>query len=71
MGLLCNADFDYASYYTDAQYPVVKVLRDPVYLEVRIIGRTDPNLVLVLNDCWATNSADPMPLPQWPILFDR
>ncbi|XP_040207754.1 zona pellucida sperm-binding protein 4-like isoform X2 [Rana temporaria] len=63
-------DFDYASYYTDAQYPVVKVLRDPVYLEVRLIGRTDPNLVLVLNDCWATNSADPMPLPQWPILFD-
>ncbi|XP_040207750.1 zona pellucida sperm-binding protein 4-like isoform X1 [Rana temporaria] len=63
-------DFDYASYYTDVQYPVVKVLRDPVYLEVRLIGRTDPNLVLVLNDCWATNSADPMPLPQWPILFD-
>ncbi|XP_040207753.1 zona pellucida sperm-binding protein 4-like isoform X1 [Rana temporaria] len=63
-------DLNYASYYTDAQYPVVKVLRDPVYLEVRIIRRTDPNLVLVLNDCWATSSADPMPLPQWPILFD-
>ncbi|XP_040207769.1 zona pellucida sperm-binding protein 4-like [Rana temporaria] len=63
-------DFDYASYYTDAQYPVVKVLRDPVYLEVRIIGRTDPNLVLVLNECWATSSADPIPLPKWPILFD-
>ncbi|XP_077346388.1 zona pellucida sperm-binding protein 4-like [Lithobates pipiens] len=63
-------DLNYASYYTDAQYPVVKVLRDPVYLEVRIIGRTDPNLVLVLNDCWATSSANPTLLPQWPILFD-
>ncbi|KAM5164468.1 zona pellucida sperm-binding protein 4-like isoform 1-T1 [Mantella aurantiaca] len=63
-------DLNYASYYTDRDYPVVKVLRDPAYLEVRIIGRTDPNLVLVLNDCWATNSADPTLLPQWPILFD-
>ncbi|KAM5164462.1 zona pellucida sperm-binding protein 4-like isoform 1-T1 [Mantella aurantiaca] len=63
-------DLDYASYYADGDYPVVKVLRDPVYLEVRIIGRTDPNLVLVLNDCWATNSAEPTLLPQWPILFD-
>ncbi|KAM5164464.1 zona pellucida sperm-binding protein 4-like isoform 1-T1 [Mantella aurantiaca] len=63
-------DLVYASYYAEGDYPVVKVLRDPVYLEVRIIGRTDPNLVLVLNDCWATNSADPTLLPQWPILFD-
>ncbi|XP_040200990.1 zona pellucida sperm-binding protein 4-like [Rana temporaria] len=63
-------DLAYGSYYSEGDYPVVKVLREPVYLEVRIIRRTDPNLFLVLNDCWATNSADPTLLPQWPILFD-
>ncbi|XP_072256615.1 zona pellucida sperm-binding protein 4-like isoform X2 [Pyxicephalus adspersus] len=66
-----SRDLGYASYYTGDEYPVVKVLRDPVYLEVRIIRRTDPNLVLVLNDCWATNSEDPQLFPQWPILLDR
>ncbi|XP_069618387.1 zona pellucida sperm-binding protein 4-like [Ranitomeya imitator] len=61
----------YSSYFLEEHYPVVKVLRDPVYLEVRLLHRTDPNLVLVLNDCWATNSADSTLLPQWPILLNR
>ncbi|XP_075716017.1 zona pellucida sperm-binding protein 4-like [Rhinoderma darwinii] len=64
-------DLAYSSYFSENDYPVVKVLRDPVYLEVRLLHRTDPKLVLVLNDCWATNSADPTLLPQWPILLDR
>ncbi|XP_073423440.1 zona pellucida sperm-binding protein 4-like [Dendrobates tinctorius] len=64
-------DVSYSSYFIDEHYPVVKVLRDPVYLEVRLLHRTDPNLVLVLNDCWATNSADSTILPQWPILLNR
>ncbi|XP_069508946.1 zona pellucida sperm-binding protein 4-like [Ambystoma mexicanum] len=61
----------YGSYYTASQYPVVKVLRDPVFVEVRILQRTDPNLMLVLNQCWATPSSDPMQQPQWPILVNR
>ncbi|KAM4675780.1 uncharacterized protein O3C94_008380 [Discoglossus pictus] len=61
-------DPQYGSYYADGDYPVVKVLRDPVFLEVRILRRTDPNLVLVLNECWATPSADPNQQPEWPIL---
>ncbi|XP_053318179.1 zona pellucida sperm-binding protein 4-like [Spea bombifrons] len=64
-------DPEYSSYYTGGDYPVQKVLRDPVYLEVRILQRTDPNLVLILNECWANPSADPTQLPQWPILVDR
>ncbi|XP_041740472.1 zona pellucida sperm-binding protein 1-like [Coregonus clupeaformis] len=36
------------SYYTAADYPVTKVLREPVYTEVHILGRTDPKLVLIL-----------------------
>ncbi|XP_068134472.1 zona pellucida sperm-binding protein 4-like isoform X2 [Hyperolius riggenbachi] len=64
-------DAGYTSYYSTGDYPVVKVLRDPIYLEVHILHRTDPNLVLVLNDCWATSSAEPTLIPQWPILMDR
>ncbi|XP_053575619.1 zona pellucida sperm-binding protein 4 [Bombina bombina] len=61
-------DPSYAAYYAEVDYPVVKVLREPVYLEVRILRRTDPNLVLVLNDCWATQSTDASQQPQWPII---
>uniref|UniRef100_A0A8C8S251 Zona pellucida sperm-binding protein 4 n=1 Tax=Pelusios castaneus TaxID=367368 RepID=A0A8C8S251_9SAUR len=60
----------YGSYYADRDYPVVKVLRDPIYVEVRLLQRTDPNLVLVLHQCWATPSSNPRQQPQWPILVD-
>uniref|UniRef100_A0A8C3IUR2 ZP domain-containing protein n=1 Tax=Chrysemys picta bellii TaxID=8478 RepID=A0A8C3IUR2_CHRPI len=58
------------SYLTERDYPVVKVLKDPIYMEVRILQRTDPNLVLSLHHCWATPSATPLEQPQWPILVD-
>ncbi|CAM5155677.1 unnamed protein product [Natator depressus] len=61
---------NYGSYYADQDYPVVKVLRDPIYVEVRILQRTDPDLVLVLHDCWATPSTNPQQQLQWPILVD-
>uniref|UniRef100_A0A8C5M502 Zona pellucida sperm-binding protein 4 n=1 Tax=Leptobrachium leishanense TaxID=445787 RepID=A0A8C5M502_9ANUR len=61
-------DLQYSSYYGDGDYPVVRVLREPVYLEVRILQRTDPGLVLILKDCWANPSPDETPQPQWPIL---
>uniref|UniRef100_A0A8C4VXV9 Zona pellucida sperm-binding protein 4 n=1 Tax=Gopherus evgoodei TaxID=1825980 RepID=A0A8C4VXV9_9SAUR len=55
---------NYGSYYTDRDYPVVKVLWDPIYVEVRILQRTDPDLVLVLHHCWATPSTNPQQQPQ-------
>ncbi|XP_050792601.1 zona pellucida sperm-binding protein 4-like isoform X2 [Gopherus flavomarginatus] len=60
----------YGSYYADRDYPVVKVLRDPIYVEIQILQRTDPNLVLVLHQCWTTPSTNPQQQPQWPILVD-
>uniref|UniRef100_A0A8C8S6U4 Zona pellucida sperm-binding protein 1 n=1 Tax=Pelusios castaneus TaxID=367368 RepID=A0A8C8S6U4_9SAUR len=57
-------------YLSEGDYPVVKVLRDPVYVEVRILQRTDPSLFLVLHQCWATPSTNPLEQPQWPILVD-
>ncbi|XP_072543074.1 zona pellucida sperm-binding protein 4-like [Salminus brasiliensis] len=60
----------YTSYYTEADYPVTKVLREPVYVEVRMLERTDPNLVLVLERCWATSTPDPVSVPQWDLLVN-
>lgn len=63
-------DVAYSSFYTEADYPVIKVLRDPVYVEVQLIEKTDPNLVLTLGRCWTTTSPNPHSLPQWDILTD-
>ncbi|KAJ1128336.1 hypothetical protein NDU88_006715 [Pleurodeles waltl] len=62
-------DQTYNSYYGIWEYPVLKILQEPVFVEVRILQRTDPSLVLVLNECWATQSSNPMQQPQWPILI--
>ncbi|XP_062245672.1 zona pellucida sperm-binding protein 4-like [Platichthys flesus] len=67
----CNeVEAAYTSFYTEADYPVTKVLRDPVFVEVQLIEKTDPNLVLTLGRCWVTNSPNPHQLPQWDILID-
>ncbi|MEE6520121.1 hypothetical protein FKM82_017919 [Ascaphus truei] len=60
----------YNQYYTDVDYPVVKLLRDPVFVEVRILQRVDPQLVLMLHQCWATPASDPFQQMQWPLLLD-
>ncbi|XP_036404331.1 zona pellucida sperm-binding protein 4-like [Megalops cyprinoides] len=60
----------YRSYYGEDDYPVTKVLREPVYVEVRVLERTDPDIVLTLGDCWATLAPSPDSLPQWTLLID-
>ncbi|XP_075140975.1 zona pellucida sperm-binding protein 2 [Leptodactylus fuscus] len=63
-------DVSYQAPYSVNQYPIVKTLRDPIFLEVQILNRNDPNLELVLDDCWATMSKDPNALPQWNVVVD-
>ncbi|NXL37310.1 ZP1 protein, partial [Glaucidium brasilianum] len=63
-------DENYSSYHPEGDYPLVRVLRDPIYVEVRLLQKTDPNLVLVLHHCWASPSTEAAAEPQWPILVD-
>ncbi|XP_034558231.1 zona pellucida sperm-binding protein 4-like [Notolabrus celidotus] len=60
----------YSSFYTQADYPVFKQLREPVYVEVSIVERSDPNIILNLEHCWATSTHDPHSQPQWDLLID-
>ncbi|XP_018615367.2 zona pellucida sperm-binding protein 4-like isoform X2 [Scleropages formosus] len=67
----CNEEVSaYTSYYQDSDYPVTKVLQQPVYVEVRILNRTDPNIILLLENCWATSTSDPLSLPQWSLIVN-
>ncbi|XP_059917470.1 zona pellucida sperm-binding protein 4-like isoform X1 [Gadus macrocephalus] len=67
----CRAvDVAYDSYYVDSDYPVTKVLRDPVYIEVRLLNMMDPRLILTLGRCWTTTQLNPHSLPQWDILIE-
>lgn len=60
----------YSSFYAASDYPITKVLREPVYVEVRILARSDPNIILNLEHCWATSNPNPDSLPQWDLLFN-
>lgn len=60
----------YTSYYSEEDYPVTKVLREPVFVEVRILERTDPNLILVLDHCWATSNPESLSMPQWDLVIN-
>ncbi|XP_072827148.1 zona pellucida sperm-binding protein 4 isoform X2 [Vicugna pacos] len=68
MELRIAKDSHYGSYYAAGDYPVVKLLRDPIHVEVSLRGRADPSLGLRLQHCWATPGASPLLQPQWPLL---
>ncbi|KAL0966439.1 hypothetical protein UPYG_G00295330 [Umbra pygmaea] len=63
-----NESRAFTSYYSQEDYPVTKVLRQPVYVEVRLLQRKDPTLVLMLDHCWATSAPSAVSMPQWELV---
>ncbi|GCB82904.1 hypothetical protein scyTo_0023959, partial [Scyliorhinus torazame] len=61
---------DYRSWYVDSDYPIQRILQEPVFVEVRVLDRTDPMIVLRLHDCWATPVRAPDHEVQWSLLVD-
>lgn len=47
----------------------MKYLREPLYFEVALES-SDPNLELVLENCWATLQQDGASTPSWDIIVD-
>ncbi|XP_017277952.1 zona pellucida glycoprotein 2, like 1 [Kryptolebias marmoratus] len=60
----------YNSFYAASDYPIIKALREPVFAEVRLLERSDPNIILNLEHCWATATPNPDGLPQWDLLVN-
>ncbi|XP_053192910.1 zona pellucida protein AX 1 [Scomber japonicus] len=64
-------DSSYELFYQAEDYPVVKYLKQPLYFEVELTQSTDPNLDLILENCWATLNEDRTSLPSWDIIVDK
>lgn len=62
-------DSSYEYFYQDQDFPVVKYLREPLYFEVSLES-SDPNLELVLENCWATLHEDRTSTPSWDIIIN-
>ncbi|XP_062266719.1 uncharacterized protein LOC133973090 isoform X1 [Platichthys flesus] len=63
-------DSSYDFFYQAEDYPVVKYLRQPLYFEVELLYSADPQLELILENCWATLHEDRTSLPSWDIIVD-
>ncbi|XP_058469804.1 zona pellucida protein AX 1 isoform X2 [Solea solea] len=63
-------DSFYELFFQAEDYPVIKYLRQPLYFEVELVHSTDPQLELILENCWATLHEDRTSLPSWDIIVD-
>ncbi|KAF4099816.1 zona pellucida protein AX 1 [Onychostoma macrolepis] len=63
-------DGSYSNFYVKEDYPVVQYLRSPLFFEVALLQSTDPQIELVLENCWATLKEDWNSTPRWDLVVD-
>ncbi|KAF7662030.1 hypothetical protein LDENG_00247620 [Lucifuga dentata] len=63
-----SQDSLYEVFYQAEDYPVVMYLREPLYFEVELMESVDPQLELMLENCWATPHEDGTSLPSWDVI---
>uniref|UniRef100_A0A8C1W2W2 Zona pellucida protein AX 1 n=1 Tax=Cyprinus carpio TaxID=7962 RepID=A0A8C1W2W2_CYPCA len=63
-------DGSYSNFYVKEDYPVVQYLRSPLFFEVVLLQSTDPQIELVLENCWATMKEDRNSTPRWDLIVD-
>ncbi|XP_016353307.1 zona pellucida protein AX 1 isoform X1 [Sinocyclocheilus anshuiensis] len=63
-------DGSYNNFYVEEDYPVVKYLRSPLFFEVALLQSTDPQIELVLENCWATLKEDRNSTSRWDLIVD-
>ncbi|XP_067274804.1 zona pellucida protein AX 1 [Pseudorasbora parva] len=63
-------DGSYTKFYSEEDYPVLQYLRSPLFFEVVLLKSTDPQIELVLENCWATLKEDRNSTPRWDLIVD-
>ncbi|KAF1393798.1 hypothetical protein PFLUV_G00019790 [Perca fluviatilis] len=61
-------DSSYKSFYSSRGPPPVTELGQPVYVEVFVLKHENKDLVLLLEDCWATPTKNPHDPQRWNLL---
>jgi hypothetical protein len=68
--LFCVPDASYNTFHQEADYPVVRYLRQPLHFEVELTTSSDPKVALVLDHCWATLNEDRDSRPRWNLIIN-
>ncbi|XP_034557384.1 zona pellucida sperm-binding protein 4-like isoform X2 [Notolabrus celidotus] len=66
-GVRFAKDPNYRTFYSSRDPPVVK-LGLPVYVDIYVLKHEDRDLVLLLEDCWATPTKNPHDKQRWDLL---
>ncbi|TRZ00496.1 hypothetical protein DNTS_004526 [Danionella cerebrum] len=63
-------DGSYTGFYLEGDYPVVQFLARPLFFEVTLLQATDPQIELVLENCWATQQKNRSSTPKWDLVVN-
>lgn len=63
-------DSTFRSFHKSREHPVLHIVGEPVFVEIFVLKHEAQDLVLLLDDCWATPSADPQDKHRWNLLHE-